>query len=173
METTATSTPATIPTPVAAKPAPKAKGPSWLKAIAKGDAANAKAREAIPDNEAKVPMVVAMAKAKGKPAKGAKAGTPKPPKAHAKAKAGPKAAKRAKAHKPTKANGKARRGSCTEAAAVVMKGRKPMRIGEIYTAIKERRLWPTEGKTPQQTLSGAVQRSPLFKRAGKGLWALK
>lgn len=150
--------------PKADKPAP-----AWLAAVATRTAAAAKERAESPG-----PAVVpATAKGKAKPK-----GTPRPPKPAKAHKAGRKPKGKGKAHKPAKAKPKATKPkgpSGLDAAATVLKGRdKPQTVRAIWEAIESRGLWKPAGATPWQTLSAALQRAPdRFRKAGRGLWALK
>jgi hypothetical protein len=64
------------------------------------------------------------------------------------------------------------------AAKVLAESGEPMRCGDIATAIIERGLWATKGKTPGATLNAAIIREirdkgkeSRFRRAGRGLFA--
>ncbi len=70
---------------------------------------------------------------------------------------------------------------CLEAAVVVLtKAKKPMGCKALMDAILEQKLWSTQGATPHQTLSSAIQREikvkkkeSRFVKTGRGLYTVK
>lgn len=82
--------------------------------------------------------------------------------------------------KPSTAEKKTPKG-CLEAAVIVLtKAKKPMGCKALMDAILEQKLWSTQGATPHQTLSSAIQREikvkkkeSRFVKTGRGLYELK
>lgn len=70
---------------------------------------------------------------------------------------------------------------CLEAAVTVLsKSEKPMGCKALMDAILEQKFWSTQGATPHQTLSSAIQREinkkgkeSRFVKTGRGLYDLK